>query len=155
MKGAPNMLTNTTGIRSSHRIVARGLGMATALLAMTGVPPAAARADCEDAHASTATGSVLSVDTSAIVLHRAAKPDLRLTVDEGTSVAMDGRNASIAELRQGKEVRASYQDANGVARAIRIDAKGEGGSVMRADEGQAVQTMSPDDPEWNDVHQGG
>jgi hypothetical protein len=64
-------------------------------------------------------------------------------------------SASTPELREGDEVRASYQDANGETRAIRIEPKRESAGKEGIEEGHAVQTMSPDDPEWDQVHQGG
>jgi hypothetical protein len=159
------MSTNSHCIRSS-RAVARYLGIASVLLATIGLCPAVAAADDatyqtaaapstpeqQQASASapqrTATGLLLSVGDAGIVLHRSAEPDLRLAVDRGTRVALDGRSASVSDLRRGSEVRASYQETNGVAKAIRIDAR-------RGDGSQPVQTMSPDDPEWDSVHQGG
>ncbi len=141
------MSRNSYCIRSG-RAVARDLGIAAVLLATMGLSPVVAAAD-DDASARqrTARGLLLSVDDAGIVLHRSAEPDLRLTVDAGTHVAKDGQSASVSDLRGGEEVRASYQEADGVAKAIRIEAQSE--------EGQPVRTMSPDDPAWNEVHQGG
>ncbi len=154
-----------TNMSSVHSRAARGIGIAAVILATNGIAPAAraddaasraaAPRDARAAHQNTATGHVRSVGQSEIVLRRAAQPDLRLAVDDATSVAIDGRSASTAELREGNEVRESYQDGGGVAKAIRIEAKRERGEAMRTEDGQAVRVMSPDDPEWDQVHQGG
>jgi hypothetical protein len=69
-----------------------------------------------------AAGEVVTVDGAAIVLHRAKDPDLRLGVDGKTLVAMDGRRASLADLREGTDVRASYREQRGAATAIKIEA---------------------------------
>jgi hypothetical protein len=156
------MSTNSRCI-DSLRTVARALGSAAVLFATIGLAPAVAAADDDvnyqaaapeqqqaaaSAPQHVAKGLLLSVEGAAIVLHQGAQPDLRLTIDGGTHIAMDGQAVSASALRQGEEVRASYQEANGVARAIRIDARSGADAAT-------VQTMSPDDPEWDSVHQGG
>jgi hypothetical protein len=134
----------------SRRTVTRGLGIAAALLAGIALSPTVASADDEAATSMqrTAEGQLASVDGAGIVLHRSAQPDLRLDVDADTHVAKDGEKASISDLRQGEPVRASYEETNGVARATRIEAK-------RGAEPSNVQTVNPDDPEWNSLHSGG
>jgi hypothetical protein len=129
------------------RFLSRALGMAALLLGV-GVAPAVASASGDaSAREQSARGPVASVDGAAIVLHRTAEPDLHLVVEPGTRVAMNGRSASVSDLQEGEEVRASYQESNGVATATRIDAEG--------DDGGSVQLMSPDDPEFAQLHQGG
>jgi len=158
------MLTHLYPIRS-FRPVARELGIAAVLLAAIGLAPAITAADdaasrtatapaapegqpmVESAEQRTAFGLVASVDNGRIALHRGAEPGLRLTVDGGTHVTLDGRTASLSKLHGGQEVRASYQETNGVAKATQIEA--------HSAQGQPVRTMSPDDPEWDQVHQGG
>jgi hypothetical protein len=162
--GGSSMLTHLH-TPSSFRSIARELGIAAVLLATIGLAPAITAADdaafrsatapaasegrpmVETAEQRTAVGLVASIDNGRIALRRGAEPDLRLTVDGGTHVAVDGRTASLAELRSGQEVRASYQEANGVAKATQIEA--------RSAQGAPVRTMSPDDPEWDQAHVGG
>ena len=138
---------------SSHRIRSRrpfthGLGIAAALFAAVGLAPAVAAAEDAASTQLTAVGQLASVNDAGIVVRRSAEPDLRLSVDKGTSVAMDGEKASITDLQQGAPVRASYEEANGVARATKIEAK-------RGPERSNVTTMSLDDPEWDVAHSGG
>ena len=159
------MSTRPYRIRSL-RLVAHDLGIAAALLATIGLAPSLAAAGddaaspsatasaapnqqprVEGASQCTTVGLVAAVDGSRIVLHRGTAPDLRLTVGEGTHVALDGRTASVSALRGGQEVRASYEEANGVAKATKIEAQSA--------QGQPVRTMSPDDPAWDQAHSGG
>jgi hypothetical protein len=137
---------STNACRTRCRAIA--LGGAALLLATMVIAPAVAAAGQDVAGQRTVKGLLLSVKDAEIVLHRSAQPDLRLTIDGSTNVAMNGRNASVSDLREGEEVRASYQETDGVARAIRIDAQGRAPTT-------AVQTMSPDDPEWDQAHVGG
>jgi hypothetical protein len=58
-------------------------------------------------------------------------PDLRLKVDASTPVMLDGKQASVAELREGTQVRASYDEVNGERRAMRIEAHGVGAGTQR------------------------
>jgi hypothetical protein len=143
----------------SGRAVARELGIAAALVATVGLAPViAAAADAETnpsamesqdtAPKQTAAGSVSSVAEGLIVLHRSAEPDLRLIVDGETHVAVDGQDAPMSALREGQEVRASYQETGGAAKAIRIDA-------LSAESQPMIRAMSPNDPEWEQTHQGG
>jgi hypothetical protein len=136
---------STNVIRTRPPAIA--FGIAALLVGAMGVAPAVATAG-PDVGQQTAKGLLLSVKDAEIVLHRSAQPDLRLTVDEGTNVAMDGRSVSVTDLREGEEVRASYQELNGVSHAVRIDAQG-------GEAAGTVQTMSPDDPEWDQAHVGG
>jgi hypothetical protein len=129
----------------SLNVTMRRAAVAAALLAVAALAPALAAGD-DATH--TASGLVLAVDEAGIVVRRSAEPDLRLTVDPATQVARDGQNTSVSDLRPGEEVRAAYEETNGVAKAIRIDAQGAAGSSN-------VRTISPDDPEWDQVHQGG
>lgn len=98
-------------------------------------------------HEQTAAGLLGFIDHNAIVVLRGAGPDVRLTVDGSTNVQLDGRGVSVSALREGQEVHAKYEETNGVARATGIEAQTESG--------QPVRSMSPNDPEWNEVHQGG
>jgi hypothetical protein len=144
------MSTHPYRIRSL-RLAAHDLGIGAVLLATIALGPSVAAAG-DDAASSSATqcttvGLVAAVDGGRVVLHRGTAPDLRLTVGEGTPVALDGRASSVSALRGGQEVRASYEETNGGAKALRIEAQSA--------QGQPVRTMSPDDPEWDQAHPGG
>jgi len=76
------------------------------------------------------SGSVVRASASELVLRQeGGLPDLRLEVNESTPVMLDGRQASISQLREGTQVRASYEEANGEPRATRIEAQGGEGSA--------------------------
>jgi hypothetical protein len=149
------MSTNSYYIHT-RRAAARELAIAGVLLATIGLAPVVARAGDATTDRSamepgaperTATGLLTSVADWVIVIHRSAQPDLWLTIDGGTHVALNGQTATVSALREGQEVRASYRETNGDAKAIRVEAHSE--------DGQPVRVMSPNDPEWNQTHQGG
>jgi hypothetical protein len=76
----------------------------------------------------TVNGSVVRATPDELVLRQeGGLPDLRLKVDGGTPVMLDGRQASVADLREGTQVRASFDEANGEPRATRIEAHGGAG----------------------------
>jgi len=60
---------------------------------------------------------------------------------------LDGNGASVSAPSEGQDVRASYQGTGGEAKTSRSEAQTE--------EKQAVHVMTPDDPEWEQTHQGG
>jgi hypothetical protein len=72
-------------------------------------------------------GSIVRASSDELVLRQeGGLPDLRLKVDGSTPVMLDGKQASVAELREGTQVRASYDEVNGEQRATRIEAHGSG-----------------------------
>ncbi len=72
-----------------------------------------------------ATGQVVSASKDELVLRQGGgQPDLRLKVADDTAVMMDGKQASISELKEGAQVRASYQEQGGAQQAIRIEVSG-------------------------------
>jgi hypothetical protein len=77
-----------------------------------------------------ATGRLAAVDGAGIVVHQTAAPDLHLAVDPGTRLAMNGHQASLADLHEGSEIRATYQTVNGEAKAIRVEAQSAGQAVQ-------------------------
>jgi hypothetical protein len=78
------------------------------------------------------SGSVVRASAEELVLRQeGGLPDLRLKVDASTPVVLDGKQASVAELREGTQVRASYGEVNGEPRATRIEAHGVGAGTQR------------------------
>lgn len=70
-----------------------------------------------------ATGQVVSAKQDELVLRQGSgAPDLKLKVSPSTTVMMGGREASVSELKEGTQVRASYQQEGDDQQAIRIEA---------------------------------
>lgn len=67
------------------------------------------------------SGSVAGVSASALTVRSADQGDVRLQVSDSTSVSLDGRMATMKEIRDGSEVRASYGLVDGQATAVRLD----------------------------------
>lgn len=84
-----------------------------------GSAAAAAQPDTEKI----ASGQVVSAKQDELVLRQGSgAPDLKLKVSPSTTVMMGGREASVSELTEGTQVRASYHQAGGDQQAIRIEA---------------------------------
>jgi hypothetical protein len=74
-------------------------------------------------------GHVVRADDREIVLRPpGGQPDLRLGVGPDTQVTVGGQQASPAQLTEGTEVRASYDESGGAPRAKRIEATGSSGT---------------------------
>jgi hypothetical protein len=59
----------------------------------------------------------------------ANQPGIKLKVNNSTRITVDGKDASVSELREGTQVRASYQGSGEQATAVRIEARsGKNGS---------------------------
>jgi hypothetical protein len=63
-----------------------------------------------------ATGDEVRVDT-------ANQPGMRLKVNDSTKITVDGKDASVSQLREGSQVRASYLVVADQPTAIRIEVK--------------------------------
>ena len=66
-------------------------------------------------------GSVAAVSPSALTVRSDDQGDMRLRVSDTTAVNLDGRTATMKEIREGSEVRASYGLVDGQATAVRLD----------------------------------
>lgn len=64
-----------------------------------------------------------------IVLSREGMPEEQVTlvIDKETTINLDGQTASLADLKEGQQVRASWHTKNGEKRATTIDAKSGAG----------------------------
>jgi Cu/Ag efflux protein CusF len=88
-------------------------------------PQAAGRQAANVQGAGTVSGEVVSAKGDEIVLKEQGRDEkLKLKVSDSTQVFIDDRKASINELREGAQVRASFDSAQGERRAMRIDARG-------------------------------
>jgi flagellar biosynthesis GTPase FlhF len=70
------------------------------------------------------TGRVVTASPDELLLSSAGgagQSPLRLQVNEQTQVLVNGRQASVADITEGSQVRASYQNVEGEPTAVRVD----------------------------------
>jgi DNA polymerase III gamma/tau subunit len=74
------------------------------------------------------TGRVVTASPDELLLSSAggAGQPLRLQVNEQTQVLVNGRQGSVADITEGSQVRASYQDMGGEPTAVRVDVTSSG-----------------------------
>jgi colicin import membrane protein len=70
----------------------------------------------------TVNGQVLNASGDKVEIRTADQSALALKVTDSTSVKVDGKTASVNDIRAGADVRASYQMVDGEAKALTIDA---------------------------------
>jgi septal ring factor EnvC (AmiA/AmiB activator) len=95
------------------------------------------------------TGQVVRSSPDELLLSSAGgvgQPQIRLQLNEQTQVMVDGRQGSAADISEGSQVRASYQDIGGEPTALRVDVtskagpqQGTGGSQDLGDQGVQPQ----------------
>jgi hypothetical protein len=75
--------------------------------------------------AQTAAGELVRASSDEIVLRPEGgqQGELTLKVNESTPVTIDGREGKLSDLKEGTQVRASYEDAQGERTATRIEAQ--------------------------------
>jgi hypothetical protein len=79
--------------------------------------------------AGTVTGKVVSAKEGELVVKDLENDEeLKLKVESSTQVLIDGRQAPIGNLREGAQVRASFDSVEGERRATRIEAMGASGA---------------------------
>lgn len=99
----------------------------------------------------TVTGSVVSASEDELVLKPEGQDDeLKLKVDSSTQVMMGGSQASVSELKEGTQVRASYDESQKVTRIEAQEASGAGttgsttsGSGAAGERGAGTGTSGP------------
>lgn len=92
----------------------------------------------------TAIGELVRADASEIVLRQqSGEPDLRLRVDPGTPVMVNGEQRSASDLQEGMQVRASYEDHQGQPKAVRIEAQPSSGAATRSESSSSSSTSPP------------
>lgn len=74
------------------------------------------------------TGTLAQASADEVKVDSASQPGLKLKVNKSTRITVDGKDASASDLREGAQVRASYQGSGDSATAIRIEAKSAKGS---------------------------
>jgi len=92
------------------------------------------------------TGRVVSASPDELLLSSAGtagQPQLRLQLNDQTQVMVDGRQGSVADIQEGSQVRASYQDLGGEPTALRVDVTNSGLGVGGSQGGQLQQTPQP------------
>ena len=67
------------------------------------------------------SGAVAAVGRNDLTVHSDAGKDMRLQVSDSTAVNLDGRAASMSEIRPGSDVRASYGVVDGKTTAVQLD----------------------------------
>jgi hypothetical protein len=67
------------------------------------------------------SGAVAAVSANDLTVRSEASGDVRLQVSDSTAVNLDGRAASISEIRPGSNVRASYGVVDGKTTAVQLD----------------------------------
>ncbi|WPB75160.1 hypothetical protein KYC5002_39960 [Archangium violaceum] len=73
------------------------------------------------------SGEVLAVTGNQLhVLSAAEGQDVRMLIISGTEVRVDGRPATVAEIREGGEVRATYEIAEGEPIALMVEVRNPG-----------------------------
>jgi hypothetical protein len=65
----------------------------------------------------------IDAQTGALVLTRQDLPPALILLTQQTDVKVDGKSASVAELEPGAEVHASFNLAQGIPVAVKVDAK--------------------------------
>lgn len=66
-------------------------------------------------------GQVLTVNDREVLVSSRGEPQLRLQVQPGTVITVDGRTARATDIEEGSQVRASYNTQTGEPTATRID----------------------------------
>jgi len=66
-------------------------------------------------------GSIAAVSPRSLTIRSDDRGDVLLQIGDSTAVNLDGRTASIAEIRAGSAVRASYGVVDGQSTAMRLD----------------------------------
>lgn len=74
------------------------------------------------------SGTLAQASADEVKVDTASQPGLKLKVNKSTRITVDGKDASASELREGAQVRASYQGSGDSATAIRIEANSSKGA---------------------------
>ncbi|HEX8437024.1 hypothetical protein [Archangium sp.] len=91
------------------------------------------------------TGRVVSASSEELLLSSAGapgQPQIRLQLNEQTQVLVNGQQGSVADIPEGSQVRASYQDVGGEPTALRVDVTSSGQGASGG-QGGPLQQPSP------------
>jgi colicin import membrane protein len=87
----------------------------------------------------TVSGKVVRVSQQELVLRPSSggqDSDLRLKVSSSTPITIDGRQGSATDLKEGTQVRASYQESGGAPMATKIEAQSSASGSQPGQSGQ-------------------
>jgi hypothetical protein len=85
-------------------------------------------------------GKAVSASNGEILVRAPGQGDLRLKANDSTAVIVDGKTASLDQIRPGEDVRASYQVIDGQPVALSIEARSNTSSSTTD---QSNQTTAP------------
>jgi hypothetical protein len=74
------------------------------------------------------TGAVAAVNPKSLTVRSNDRGDVKLDVNDSTAISLNGRAASMNEIRAGSDVRAAYGVVEGQATAVRLDVTSTGSS---------------------------
>ena len=69
------------------------------------------------------TGTLAQAGTDEVRLDTESHPGMPLKINDSTKITLDGKDATVAQLQEGAQIRASYSGSGDTATAIRIEAK--------------------------------
>ena len=69
------------------------------------------------------TGTLAQAGANEVRLDTENNPGMPLKVNGATKITLDGKDATLAQLQEGAQIRAAYQGSGDSATAIRIEAK--------------------------------
>jgi hypothetical protein len=92
------------------------------------------------------TGRVASASQDELLLSSAGapgQPQLRLQLNAQTQVLVNGQQGSVADIPEGSQVRASYQDVGGEPTALRVDVTSSAQGASGGQQGEQLPQPSP------------
>jgi len=127
--GQPGQPSDTTASAQQPGSQGATSGQSAAGSSAAGQPSGASTsAGADTATPKTVTGQVVSASASEVVVKpEAGQPELKLKVGSDTSVTIGGQQGTVSDLKEGTQVRASYQEKGGEPQAIKIEAQSAGG----------------------------
>jgi hypothetical protein len=93
----------------------------------------------------TVSGKVVRASGQELVLQPSsgAGSELKLKMSSSTPVTIDGRQGAAADLKEGAQVRASYQESGGAPTATKIEAQSSGSAGSSGSSGASGSQPAP------------
>ena len=90
-------------------------------------------------------GEVLTASEDEVMVSVRGEPQLRLHVEPGTQIIVDGRQGRAADIQEGSQVRASYRDSEGEQKAVRLEVTSslQPGMPAAPESGESSPGMAP------------
>jgi hypothetical protein len=82
----------------------------------------------------TARGTVVSAGSDQLQIRTRDQGLLKLQITDSTAVTLNGQTSSVTQLQPGTDVRASFQEVDGQAKALTIDATSRGSQSSQTQE---------------------